>query len=593
MKWFLGAIDFNKGQVEIPKISDLILKQFNNKVKTNTSSFNEAVFSIAENSDKAPEIFKYNDLILVGEIRIDNREELNDVYSLNYEERHMKDEIILLYLFDRVGEKFFAKLVGEFAFVILNKCNKEIYLVRDQIGIKTLFWMKRDTTLWIFSDLFLIENIVDSQNLNKEYFSEFYHANGSIDSEITPFTDVYRIPSAHFLNIREEEIGLKKYWDLVEMQDSIYYKNISEYEDQFLDIIKKSVECRLIKGGINAVMMSGGLDSTSIFAIAKLFERENPNTRIKAVCGVFNKYIQCDERQYIRPVVEMYGETPSYEICDDYGVLKNFPNDSPWTYEPNVNSATYIFTKSIAQRACNEGAINILSGYAGDHVLGGSLGIFPDMMRRLKINDMIWGIYHFSKDTRQSFLANLLNVGILPLLKKGWAKDLTKGYGEKFLEEISMIKSFNQKEFYKQLYGTKTRLFSDRLIGPEVGIEFQHPFLDKRLVEFLFRIPGEMRLKNGVNKFILRNTMSKYLPNEVVERVNKTAHLPLTYHGLKESWSILYPILKETRIEKLEYINREDWDKELIKWRQGVDIRDDFWILLTMEIWLYHYNNFK
>jgi asparagine synthetase B (glutamine-hydrolysing) len=596
----MGVINLDGKSIDksiIPDVKVLVDKQFNILNELNDSKYiGNAFFSITstaiQQEDKDVLIYEYENLILIGDIRIDNKKELSSMYNYDFQD-DTKDEIIMLKLYHRYGFKFIQSIVGEFSTIIFDKSKNNIFAVRDHIGIKTLFWTVKENNVWITTDLFLFEDIIGESELNESYFKEFYSSNGIVDSHQTPYTNIFRIPSAHYIKFDRNNISQEKYWDLKDVKDFITYKNESDYEETFLDLVKQSVKCRLVENNFNAIMMSGGLDSTTIFALSKIVSKDNADTIVKPVCGVFEKYIECDETKYIRPVLEKYMECEIFENCDEYGVFKNFPNDAPWTYEPCVNSASYTLTKSLAQRARNEGAVNILSGYAADHILGGSVGVIPDLVKKVKLHSLISECYNLSKKSRQSFFKLMLNIGILPLFGKGWLSELNTGVNEITLKNIQSISSFNQKDFYKQFSGTKARLFSDRVIGPITGIEFQHPFLDRRLIEFLYRIPGNLRWEKGTTKVLLRKSMKNYLPKEILRRTNKTVHLAITFDGLRECWSTLYPVLKEARIEQFGFISKSDWNKEIINWRQGVKIREDFWTLLTMELWLFKYSNFK
>lgn len=590
MKWFLGIIDF-VGQINTPNIYKYVNEYFGNqKLEYLVENFTFASLSVVNlkfNKERDNKfVFKFKDLILIGDIRIDNRDELLPLFKSNEELAAMQDEILILYLFDKLGTAFVEKIVGEFSFIIIHQQDKTVYAFRDQLGIKTLFWGIQGSKIWIATDIFLLQSIFDYSDINYEYFIDYYNTNGNVDSEITPYININRIPSGHFLSVVNQKFRVNKYWDLSEVEGNVRYRNLTEYQEKFIDIFKKSVSSRIKPNTINSVMMSGGLDSTSVYAVAKK-NNSDANTFINAVCGVFDKFNECDEREFITPLIQLYNEKPIFEVCDEYGILKDFPNDCPWTDEPNVNSISYRFTKSLTDKAKIYGATNVLFGYAGDHVLSGTSLSIHDSVRKFKLGKAIKDVYKLSLETRMSFGKYLLHEAIYPFWGGGWIQDIKKKYNCSVIKQLDKIGSYNQKDFYIQLQGTKSRIFLDRTIAPSVGVICQHPFLDRRLIEYLYKIPGELRWSNGETKYILRQSLKDYIPEIILNRKNKTEHLALTYHGLRENWTKIYPILRRTRIKKLGLVTEKNWANELIAWRQGGEVREDMWILLAIEIWLY------
>lgn len=595
MKWILGTFHLYEGRVQSEEIQQMVSRIISpEKIEVASLALESASFALANTpnlSGKNPKIYKYNHLYLAGDIRLDNRQELLTNCINNGYSESVEDEMLVLYLYDLYGKDAVKHFLGEFVFVIWDDIGKSVFTARDQMGVKTLFWVKRGDLLWVASDIFLLENIFSMDKLNMDYFQDFYLSNGSIDSIITPYRDVHRIPSASWVWVDRQRLDIHNYWDITDECGEIRYKSLDQYQEHFLELLENAVSARLATVSSNAIMMSGGLDSTTVFAIAKHLEEKHDETSTFPVCGVFDRLTECDEREYIDLVLKMYNVRSYNELCDDYGIFKDFPNDSPWTYEPNVNAASYAFTKGIMSRARSAGATNILTGYAGDHVLGGSEGILADLLGEFQLTKVLRESFKWAKAFRLSVPQLLWKYALAPHLGAGWYQEIKENRNRQFIDKLSSIPSFNQKDFYRQLSGTKSHIYGDRVIGHEVGIESQHPFLDRKLVEYLFRIPGDIRLWDTKTKYLLRHSMKNHLPEQILQRTGKTAHLSLTFQGLRECWPKLYEVIKHARIASMGFVRKDEWQQILFKWRQGQEVREDFWILLTMEIWLYRYEN--
>lgn len=585
MKWFIAGICLNESKIEQQESQHVFnaIKSIEKKSQKTFLIKEQFAIGIAESSDNKPILLLDNDdLLIFGDIRIDNRGELLNI--LEIDNHDIDNEELVMFLYKHYGIDCFKKLVGEFSFVIWDKICRQAVAVRDQIGIKTLFWMKDNTSIWFASDIFLLENLFSLTKLNKSYFTEYYVFHGVGDTSLTPFSMVNRIPSASILNISSDREIIKNYWNVWDNTQLIQYKYQFEYEEHFRLLLGDAVNHRLQEA--NTIAMSGGLDSTSIYALAKQIETKNYTKKTVAICGIFPKYKESDESHYIDFVLNMYKDQAHYVLSDGYRIFQNFPEDSPWIFEPTVNSFTYMFTKSIIEKAKTVGATNLLSGYAGDHILSGSSSVIADLVKTFQLSTALKYCFEYAQKTRRSFSQVLWREGVAPNFKKNLNREVGLSING-INKNLPGTMTFNQKDFCRKLLGTKAHIFMDRTIAGEIGIDVHHPFLDRKLIEFMFRIPGTLRWNNGTTKFLLRHAMETLLPKEVLRRENKTTHHAIIYLGLKENWVHFFPEFSKSRVANLGLIQKEEWINMLKKCGQGYVARNDFWVLLAIESWLF------
>lgn len=529
-----------------------------------------------------------NQQTIIGDIRLDNRDvlltRLTELHSRTTEyinDLELALELILLH-----GINIVYDFLGEFAFVIWDEHERKAIAVRDHIGMRTLFWAQQRDKLWISSDLCLLKDVFSLEQINTDYLMDFYLYNGHMDKVNTPYNNVYRLPSASWLEATVGNVNTHKYWNLYDRCEELRYRDIGEYESHFRELMVNTVKRRMIPSVKHAVMMSGGLDSTLLYGIART---EIPTVNTIPVSGVFDRWHECDEREYIYAVLDHYNNRDDvvFEVCDDYGTFNQFPNGYLWTYEPTVTAATASFTGSLIRCASTAGAKQIFTGYGSDHLLTGSFPTLADMLHSGKLSLAVKEASQLASRYRLSTPKLLVHYGIGPLIGRGWAKELRKHKHSQFIEELKHIPSYNQQEYYQQFKGTMAHLFMDRVLAAKYGVTMQHPFLDRELIEFLFRVPGEVRFQGDMTKPLLRKSMGKYLPQQIIERKNKTKHLPLTHEGLKRVWNEVTHVASKGRIRILNILPHQEWLQSLYKFRHGMVVREDMWVLLTLELWLY------
>jgi len=525
---------------------------------------------------------------IIGDIRLDNRDVLLKRLSISNfcATEYVNDLELALELIIMHGINIVYDFIGEFAFVIWDELNCKVIAVRDHIGMRTLFWTQQKRTLWISSDLCLLKDVFSLEQININYLMDFYLYNGQTDTENTPYDNVYRLPSASLLEATNDGVSTYKYWNLYDQCEVIRYRNVDEYESHFRELMVNAVKRRMMPSVKQAIMMSGGLDSTLLYGIAR---SEFPKVSTIPVSGVFERWHECDEREYIYTVLDLYNSRGDaiFEVCDDYGTFNQFPNGYLWTYEPTVTVATASLTASLIRSASSAGAEQMFTGYGSDHLLTGSYPTLADMLRSGKIPLAINEASKMASGYRLSTLKLLTHYALGPLIGNGWSKELRKHNPDSFIEELKQIPSYNQQDYYRQFKGTKAHLFMDRVLAAKYGVTMQHPFLDRELVEFLFRVPGEVRFQGNMTKPLLRKSMGSYLPQQIIERKNKTVHLPLTHEGLKKVWNEINHVASKGRIRILNILSHEEWLQALYKFRQGMLVREDLWVLLTLELWLY------
>ena len=590
IKWYAAEINLGREHEKKP----LLLKErvglrFGKDVYSSVCESPDIDFELVSTRHFSSASYHSGGIYVFGDIELHNRHELKEMLGEAAGDIYGQEEL-LIRLFEETGMDFVKRLVGSFSFVLYDTKNDVAYTVRDHMGMKPIFWVRDGQRLIVSSDMFLIKDESSGHDLNETYFSEFVESNGIVDSVNTPYKKIMRVPSASFVRHHMSESTVRKYWDLADVNEPLTFPSLEGYINEFDDLFRKAVQRRLRRDESDAVMLSGGLDSTAIYATGKEVELTS-DYRLGSISAVFEELSECDESEYIDGLLKKYNSEGLFKNFDNILMFEGFPHSIPVSDEPNVNSLTYNFTKKLIDLSAARGHTNILSGFAGDHLLGGSAYVASDKVKELKVRDSLKILTSYSIGTNTSAFKNFKTYVVSPkVLDKEFGDKTGRKYKE-LKSKLEKIKRASKKELYVQIAQAKSHLYTDRVIGGYTGTDFQYPFLDRELVEFIFKIPGELMFDGSKKKLILRESMKGKLTDEILSRENKTQHVAHTYKSLRANWTEVFQVLSIGKVSKeLNLVSYEKWLSDLSRWRNGLPVDDRFWSLISVEFWLHKHS---
>lgn len=254
-------------------------------------------------------------LWLIGRIRLDSREELFlDVLksSATFEQR--SDGRIVLAAYARWRDRCLDHVRGDFCFVLWDQTHARLFCGRDQLGVRALYYAKFGNS-WILSDcleLVAAQTAVDN-DLDDFWIADFLSFGYCKDPERTIYKQVKRLPGAHFLSVSSRGHVVQRYWAL-ENRDPIYYPHARTYVEQFHEIVGRAIKDRLPNGRVG-VSMSGGLDSTSLAAIA--LAATGDASKIIAYTCHFEYLMQDREKHFSSLVARKLGIPHALQAVDE------------------------------------------------------------------------------------------------------------------------------------------------------------------------------------------------------------------------------------------------------------------------------------
>jgi asparagine synthase (glutamine-hydrolysing) len=490
--------------------------------------------------------------VISGDTRLDNRAELLAQLDLGERASVIGDGEIVLNAYLVWGEACVERLLGDFAFAIWDARHHTLFCARDHMGMRPLYYHHTAGRFFAFASgpraiLVLPQT---PYRLNEGRIADFLVGElEGIDKTSTFFEEVFRLPPAHALTVTPEGVRQRRYWRL-DPGPELRLSSDDAYAEAFLDVFEEAVRCRLRTVGRPGVMLSGGMDSGTVAAVARdvlATERRGPLLTFSATSPDGDAD---PETRAIRASATMDGVEPrlvSYgdmdELLPDL-VRLTLEEDEPFDGHMTLVRAIYLSARRVGVRT-------LLDGAGGDVVLSegrqlarllragrwrtayreaagqnrffkGSCpprrellrsaraAFFPDaLLRRLR---PLHRNLHVGRTIRESTIdvefARRVAVG--ERLRTLWA------------HEIGLLPDAGAERAHaiEHPYLTVGRERYDR-VAAAVGVEPRDPFLDRRVLAFCARLPGEQTLDGGWPKTVLRRATAGRLPDEVRWRRGK------------------------------------------------------------------------
>lgn len=525
------------------------------------------------------------------------------------------DTEVMIHLYEEKGIDFIDDLQGMFAFCIYDLKSEKIFLVRDRLGIKPLYYHISPKKLYFASEIKAI--LTDSsikREVNLEALETYFTFRANTLEE-TFFKSIYKLPPGCFMlfDLKTKKHIIKRYWDLNFNSEE---KNLSSYKKELRYLLEDSVKSRLMSDVPYGAFLSGGVDSATIVALMTKYSQQ----KIKTFSVGFDVE-NLSETKEARATSNVLG-TDHHELIIGEDSIKNLPDIIRHTDEPIADPTcipTYLLSK-YAKKYCRV----ILTGEGADEIFAG----YPQY-KFMRLNSMVFRYLPlFLKRAIGNFLnfvpTNFLDIYFpftSSLGKKGlerFSQYLNSNKAEEqYLSQVSIFNEEEQSkllgkevvlyEKYRKYFNNSTRknivsrcesldiknsMVEDLLMKVDknmmaFGIEGRVPFLDYRIVELATRIPDRYKITAFFKgKAILRDVASAMLPKKIAERKKKHFFVPIDVWLDKYLTNLRGHLLSKDYIKKqglfnwdyIEEVNKNHKNSSLFYARQ-------LWALITFQIW--------
>ena len=500
--------------------------------------------SIIDLSEEANQPFVSNDnrYILVFNGEIYNYLELKIELEQHYNFKTNSDTEVLIAAFLHWGKDCLPKLNGMFAFAIWDTQKKSLFAARDRFGVKPLYYNFSKGVFTFASEIKTIHTSgipkIPNESVWASYFA--YGSYGVMLNE-TFWEGIHQLPGSHFMTVIDGVISIKK-WYFFEDEVKKYSRN-ENYEtvkSNYTKLLEDSIKLRFradVKVGFN---VSGGVDSSTLLAFVNKMYGEN---NIEAYTFYTNDEYY-DELYWVENMIETTSSPLTKVLTTAETVISSSKALSFYQDEPFGGIPTIAYNK-IFETARANGTLVLLDGQGMDEQWAGY-----DYYNKNN-NAIIQGV------NKSPFRPNVLKEDFL---KKAIKPIYPKPFNDKILDMQ-----------FRDLFYTKiprALRFNDR-VSMANSTELREPFLDYRLVEYAFAQPIDFKIKNGVQKYMLRDIVGEYLSDTISyapKRPLQTPQREWLANELKDEVSTIIDSIKDSNFK--HWFNLEKLENE---WQQYIN----------------------
>jgi asparagine synthase (glutamine-hydrolysing) len=562
-----GIIDY-RGITNTVSATEAMLRSFSYRgpdesgiYKSNTAAIGNVRLSIIDLLSGQQPLSDISDrywIVFNGEIfnYIELREDL-ERKGINL--RTHSDTEVLVNLYALYKEKCLNLLNGQFAFAVWDKKEEEIFIARDRVGIRPLFYTLADGTFFFASEIkALFQNPGVTRELSTESLAQIY----TFWTAITPgtaFRDIFELSPGHFMTFSRKGIRTEKFWEL-NFNNTNSSVSLPDAIDSFDELFTNAVRIRLRADVEVAAYLSGGLDSSTTVAYIKNIEPGILNT---FSIGFEDK--DFDESKYQEEAVKYLDTNHRSITCSSDEIAELFPkvvwhSESPLTRTaptPMLILSKLVRDNNIKVVITGEGSDEILAGYDifREAIIrrfwasqpGSSLRpmllkrIYPDIphLRNASPNILKMFFGYKLEDTGNPLYSHLLRWNNSNHIKKHFSdtiKSSVDGYEPLASLAAGLPEDFERWSPLAKAQWLETTVFmsgyllssqGDRM-GMANSIEGRYPFLDYRVIEFCSTLPDKFKL-NGLNeKYLLKKLMHGKIPESIVKRPKQPYRAPIS-----------------------------------------------------------------
>ncbi len=539
-------------------------------------------------------------IVFNGEIfnYIELREELK---AKGYRFRTTSDTEVLLNLYKEYGSGCLEKLNGQFAFAIWNKKKKELFLARDRVGIRPLYYTLQNGTFLFGSEIkAILEYPEITPVLSPHALRQIFTFWSPLPS-YTIFENIFELPAGHFMTINEKGLKINAYWAIHFPEEGEEQRiSVEEAREQLNALYKDAVKLRLRADVPVGAYLSGGIDSS----ITTAFIREIfPDMLRTFSIGFTDK--EFDESGYQKIVIDFLRTKHSGIKCSSEEIADRFPDVIRHTETPLLRTSPtpmYFLSRSVRDNhykvvITGEGADEMFAGY---NIFKETMirrfwarqpdsRIRPLLLQKLypyipQLNQRPGALNFFFgyklAETDSPFYSHLLRWNNTSRLNAFLSEDLKsrlKDYDP--VDELARMlpESFLRWSPLAKAQWLEINIFMSEYLLSSQGdrmamahsVEGRYPFLDHRIMEFAAGLPPGLKLHGLTEKYLLKKMMKGRLPDEIVDRPKQAYRAPIASTFVTNTPDYLEDILSDNKIKDAGVFNPATCRKLLDKMKSN------------------------
>jgi asparagine synthase (glutamine-hydrolysing) len=555
-------------------------------------------------------------IVFNGEI-YNHRTLREQLIAAGHRYRTQSDTETIVHLYEQYGKNCVQHLRGMFAFAIWDAKRQSLFVARDRLGIKPLYYRLSNSTFIFGSEIkALMEYPAGGAEFNRDALPEFLSF-GYLSGEETFYCGVRKLMPGHWLEVKESsDFHVEQYWDLSPASE-IEHHNEHYYVANYYELLEDAVSSHLMSDVPVGVFLSGGLDSSAVAALMTKIRREP----IETFSVGYSEHTY-SELPYARTVAEHLKSVHHEVFVSREAFFGSLPKliwheDEPIVWPSSV--ALFFVAQSAQERVkvvlTGEGSDETLAGYsryaftlknlACDRIyrgivprgirrrlretIGASGWISADMRRKLShtflaLDGESWSSFYFDNffsAFNQTDQSELLNDEFRDQVEAGAAYRNVLGYWDKSSGDLL------QRLLYTDIktYLVELLMKQDNM-SMAASIESRVPFLDHLLVEWAMQIPAGIQIHGAAGKRILKKAMEQLLPRSIIYRPKLGFPTPWSGWLAGPTLDSIERLLLEPRSMNRGLFKREAIEKLFREHRARYrDHYDRIWRLLNLELW--------
>ncbi len=489
--------------------------------------------------------------------------------------RTRSDTEVLLRLYEREGIGFLDKLNGMFAFAIADFRKQCIYLARDRVGVKPLYWCRSGDTIWFASEIKSLLGAGVSAELDESAL-DLYLTYNFVPPPVTMFRQIRHLPPGHVAICSRPGVTINRWWHPYEVE-TVPIGDEAGWAEEFNATLEDAVRLRLRSDVQVGAFLSGGVDSSSIVAYMSKLSAYQVQT-----FSIGFEDARFDESPYARAASARF---QTKHICEEVreDVAQLWPRVTYYCDQPH-GDVSFLPTYRVASLAAKHAKV-VLTGDGGDELFGGyekyaSFFSAPDLSSEYEFErSYLDHISLFDRDAKERLYS--------PALALSVRDHNTSEIANKIFQESRHFDRINRALYLDllMLLPGNNLVKPDRM-GMAVSLEARTPFLDRRMIEFALRTPGDRKVRNGETKHEMKKAVTQLIGQDLAYRDKRMFTLPIGEWFKQELRNFCYSVLLSDRAASRGLFNM-GYVQQMIDQHVGgyANRTRELRALLALELW--------
>ncbi len=539
-----------------------------------------------------------------------------ELQSLGYVFHTQTDTEVILNAYHAWGVDCLNRFNGMWSFALYDKHKNRIFCARDRFGIKPFYYHFNGARFLFGSEIKTLLGHSEVPRIPNEALIYDYLAYGVLDhTEETFYQGIRQLLPAHYLILEGGNVSIRRYWDIDpnnKFDIGSDEKAMREYSRRFFEIFEDAVRIHLRSDVPVGSCLSGGLDSSAIVTMTNRLlltvggiAPSVIGDRQKTFSSCFDD-LRFDERKYIEEIVSVTSAESNYIFPSPANLMEELPRLMRHQDEPFGSTSMYS-QWCVMKLAGQHGMRVLLDGQGSDEMLAGYTPFFDTYWGALAASGNLgrmmneWNAHRELRGASMSFLLQHTLFALAPRAAQRHVRfkrstqalhpDFASRYRERFFDgDAKHAGSPMNERLY--MFTTQTSLpallrYEDRSSMAH-SIESRVPFLDYRLVEYIFSLPDHQKINKGYTKSVLRNALGELIPPQILKRTDKMGFVTpehVWFAGELKGWTD--EIINSRSFRERSYFDRSRLSRTIGGHREGKsDIGFALWRWINLELWL-------